>query len=238
MATNYKIYIIIIYVLLAFTAGAQVVGVPNGSQPYNTKDGNCIWLSKWSAEQVKNYYQSAKYKPEVVSELKDQTSAGYKLYFKHAGSRGWQKYQVKVSAIKTKDAIDYYKQTNPDLLMVPFIALKEQVGKSGHSIADFKKVYKQYEHLACRLYRQVPDENGVLADEMSLLLKKYSDALAVNDGNLLAMHGNEAVIPKDIRSNTEKDTWDYWLQFLQELDTIGYTTIIEYSISPTLETPF
>lgn len=238
MTANHKIYIILIFVLLAFSAAAQVVAVPEGAQPYNSKDGNCIWLTKWTAEQVKSYYEKGKYKPETVTAIKDQTSAGFKMYFKHSGSRGWQKYQIKVSGIKTKDAIDFYKQSNPELLLVPFAALRELVGSHGHTMADFKKVYKQYEHLACRLYKQIPDEKGVLADEMSMLLKKYTNALSVNDGNLLAMHGNAGMVSPSNSKQTENDTWDYWLQFLSELDAIGYMTIIEYSISPTLETPF
>lgn len=217
--------------LLTSPVKCQVAGVCENTVAYNSKATNCIWLSNLTAKEIKEQYENrTDFKPEKVLPVNEKTSEGYRLYYKHQGKRGWQKYCITVTTIKTNDCIDYYKSSNPDLLMVPFKGIKELVGKFGHTSADFKKVYKKYEHLACRVYKQVPDNKGVLNDEMTVLLQKYIEGVDNYDANLMASGDNTAVTP--VVDSTEKDTWEYWLKFLDDLDKRGFSTLIEYSTCP------
>lgn len=218
--------------LLPSPVKCQVARVCDNTVAYNSKATNCIWLSNLTAKEIKAQYESrSDYKPEKVVAVNDKTSEGYRLYYKHQGKRGWQKYCITITTIKTSDCIDYYQSSNPDLLMLPFKGIKELVGKFGHTSADFKKIYKKYEHLACRVYKQVPDNKGVLNDEMTVLLQKYIDSVGSYDSNLMAS-GDNSAIAAVTNESAGKDTWDYWLSFLEDLETRGFTTLIEYSTCP------
>jgi hypothetical protein len=205
---------------------AQIKALPN-AVPYSNKAGNCIWLTNMTTEQVKAFYLSEiNFKPEQVVPFADKTSEGCKLFYKHEGSLGWQKYSIKVTTVKIADCISYYEKHNPDLLMLPFMGLKSSVGNFDHTAADFKKIYKQYQYLPCRLYKESIDNKGNVTNEMAMLLQKYSNALSVSADNLMASGDNVAPVPM---GKLPKDNWNYWLEFLRELDTIGYITLVEYS---------
>lgn len=226
------LFLIFSGLLLTSPVKSQVAGVCENTVAFNSKATNCLWLSNLSAKEIKEQYENrSDYKPEKIVPVNEKTSEGYRLYYKHQGKRGWQKYCITVTTIKTTDCIDYYKNSNPELLMLPFMGLKELVGKFGHTSADFKKVYKKYEHLACRVYKQVPDNKGILNDEMTVLLQKYIEGVERFDSNLMASGDNSSVIPV-VDNSAKKDTWDYWLKFLDDLNTRGFHTLIEYSTCP------
>ncbi len=209
---------------------AQVPGVCADAVPYSNKPGNTIWLTNLSADQVKKHYAELSVKPEKITPVSDKTADGYRLYYCQAGSKGWQKYWIKITTVNIRNSVAFYEDYNPDLLMIPFQGLEDLVGKYGHSQSDFKKVYNKYQHLACHLYKQATDSNGNIKDEMGVLFEKYKDALAIQNQNIAAAD-NQVAITIEQNSNNS-DSWDYWLKYLDELDKCGYTTIIEYSISP------
>jgi len=180
-----------------------------------------------TADQVKAFYLSEiPYKPELITELSDKTTEGFKISYKHEGSLGWQKYSIKVSTIQLNECIAYYEKYNPDLLMLPFNGLREMVGSFGHSQADFKKVYKQYQYLSCKLYKEFIDDKGNSLNEMAMLMQKYNAALNASEEHLMASGDKSIPVPVTKQS---KDNWDYWLGFINELDRMGYITLIEYS---------
>lgn len=217
-------------IMLSLHAIAQIAQPPTDAIAYSSKPANTIFLTNMTADQVKAYYvKNFEYQPEKVTPVADKTSKGYKFYYKHQGSLGWQKYWIKITTINTNDCIAYYESFNPDMLAAPFIPLKAQIGKYNHTNNDFKKVYKQYQHLACRLYRQVPDSSGNLVDEMTVLMSRYLDNL--NHESSLMVSGGKGVVTS-IEKKDGSDTWDYWLEYLRELDKTGYVTLIEYSLAP------
>lgn len=224
--------LIILTLGLCFTtSNAQIPGVCADAVPFSSKPGNCVWLTNMSADQVKKHYTELAIKPEKVTPVSDKTADGYRLYYCQTGSKGWQKYWIKITTVNTKNSVAFYEDYNPGLLMVPFQGLKDLIGKYGHTQAEFKKVYNKYEHLACRLYKQAIDNQGNLKDEMSVLYERYEDSLSTKTQNLAAADNQVALAME--QKNTEIDSWDHWVRYLDVLDKCGYTTIIEYSISPT-----
>lgn len=223
---NLRSLIVILISIFHLPLFAQIKALPD-AVPYSNKPGNNMWLTNMTAEQVKAFYLSEiSFKPEQIIPFTDKTSEGCKLSYKHEGSLGWQKYSIKITTVKIEDCISYYDKTNPDLLMLPFMGLKSIVGTFNHTPADFKKIYKQYQYLSCRLYKESVDKKGNVTNEMAMLLQKYSNALAVSGENLLASGDKSAPVPME---KNNKDNWNYWLEFLQELDTVGYITLVEYS---------
>lgn len=204
----------------------QIKSIPQ-SVPFSNKAGNTMWLTNLTAEEVKAFYlDNIKFKPEKVVSFSEKTSNGFKMYYKHEGSLGWQKYSITVSTLDVNHCVRYYEENNPDLLLLPFAGLKSLVGSFGHSAADYKKIYRQYQYLACKLYRETTDQKGNVTNEMAFLLEKYNKAIAAANENLVA--SGDAVSPVPL-GNTKTDNWNTWLNFLKELDTLGYITLIEYS---------
>lgn len=221
-----KSLLVIMIALFHLPVSSQITAVPN-AVPYSSRPGNCMWLSNMTTEQVKDFYlNEISFKPEQIVPFSDKTSEGCKLFYRHEGSLGWQKYSIKITTVKIEDCITYYNNHNPDLLMLPFMGLKPLVGSFNHTSADFKKIYKQYQYLSCRLYKESVDKKGNTTNEMAMLLQKYRNALAVSEENLMASGEKVAPVPPE---KLLKDNWNYWIGFLEELDTIGYITLIEYS---------
>lgn len=227
-----KVFLLLILGVLHFTdVKAQVVGVFPDAVPLNENPGNCIWLSNQTADQIKAHYlQNSLFKPEKVVAIADKTSKGFRIYYRHQGSLGWQKYWIKVTTINTKECISYYEDFNPDFLTAPFKGLKSIVGTFGHTPSDYKKIYKQYQHVACRLYEQTADDKGYITDEMAMLLTKYTKESDVQELNLIASEGKGFTAPAQTEATT--DNWNLWVSFLEELDKKGYVTLIEYSTCP------
>ncbi|HLN53551.1 MAG TPA: hypothetical protein VK212_07560 [Lentimicrobium sp.] len=225
-----KSLVILILGLYNTPLNAQIPGVCADAVPFSNKSGNCVWLTNMSSDQVKKHYTELGIKPEKVTPVSDKTADGYRLYYCQPGSKGWQKYWIKITTVNTKNSVEFYEDYNPGLLMVPFQGLKSLVGKFGHTQADFKRVYNKYQHLACRLYRQASDNQGNLKDEMSVLYERYEDSLSMKNQNL-ASADNQVVIAME-QNSSEFDSWDHWVSYLELLDKCGYVTIIEYSISP------
>lgn len=228
-----KSFLILCIIMLQLPlVNAQIVGLCPDVVPFSSQPGNCIWLTNQAAEQIKTFYLSrADYKPEKVVPLADKTSKGYRLYYRHQGSLGWQKYSIKITTINLDNCVAYYKDSNPDILDIPFEGLRAQVDIYDHSLSDFKKVFRQYQHLACKLYRVSVDDKGYTINEMDNLLKQYNDGLSTDGQDLMASDGTTAVSPSPTET-VKKDSWDYWLRFLEELDSKGYITLIEYSTCP------
>lgn len=221
-----NILIILLSFLFSLNVSAQIQTMSE-SVPYSTRPGNTMWLTNLTSEQVRDFYlDKIPFKPEKIVPLNEKTAKGYKLYYKHQGSLGWQKYSISVTTLDIKNCICYYEDTNPDLLMLPFTGLKSMIGSFNHTPADFKKIYKQYQHLACRLYRESIDSKGNVSNEMATLLQKYMTAATVSEENLVASGDMSTPVPQE---KIKKDNWNYWLGFLQELDNMGYITLIEYS---------
>lgn len=228
----FRSLLILIVLSLSFycKVEAQFAGLCENSFPLNNKSGNCIWLTNLTADQIKDQYLNrTDFKPEKIIPINEKTTEGYRLYYRHMGKLGWQKYWIRITTIRTGNTVSYYEENNPELLMQPFRGFKPLIGNYGHTTADFKKIYKQYQHLACRMYRQIPDNKGNLSDEMTMLLQKYLDATI--EENLIASDNKDIAISTE-QSTPVKDNWDYWIQFLQELETRGFISLIEYSTCP------
>jgi hypothetical protein len=105
-----KLFLFLILGILQFTdIKAQIVGVFPDAVALNENPGNCIWLSNQSADQIKvHYLQNSKFKPEKVVAVADKTSKGYRMYYKHQGSMGWQKYWIKIALVIMKTTIQTY----------------------------------------------------------------------------------------------------------------------------------
>ncbi len=226
-----KSLVILALGLFYIGSNAQIPVVCANAVPFSNKPGNSVWLTNMNADQVKKYYAELSIKPEKITPISDKTSDGYRLYYCQPGSKGWQKYWIKITTVNTKNSISFYENYNPELLMVPFQGLKELVGKFGHTQADFRKIYNKYEYLACRLYKQAIDNQGNFKDEMAVLFEKYEDSLRSNYQNLTAANNQVPIVAEE--DGKEIDSWDHWVKYLEALDKCGYTTIIEYSITPT-----
>jgi len=232
MKVTKSFLILCIIIMQLPLVNAQIVGLSPDAVAFSSQPGNCMWLTNQTADQIKAYYLSnAEYKPEKIVPLADNTSKGFRLYYRHQGSLGWQKYSIKITTINLDKCVEYYKDSNPDILDIPFEGLRAEVDTYDHSLSDFKKIFKQYQYLACKLYRVSLDDKGYTMNEMDVLLKKYNDGLSIEGQNLMASDGTAAVSPSSTE-NVKKDNWDYWVRFLEELDSKGYTTLIEYSTCP------
>ncbi len=212
------------------TLYAQVPGVCADVVPYSNKPGNTIWLTNLSSDQVKKHYAGLAVKPEKITPVSDKTADGFRLYYCQPGSKGWQKFWIKITTVNVRNSVAFYEDYNPRLLLVPFQGLEELIGKFDHTQAEFKRVYNKYQHLGCHLYKQAMDSKGNYKDEMTVLYEKYKDALATENQNIAAADNQVALSIEQNKNN--QDSWNHWLKYLEELDQCGYITIIEYSIPP------
>lgn len=210
---------------------SQVKVVDNSAIPYCDNADNCMWLSNLSAEEVLSLYLSkSDSKPIKVNDLKESTSYGYQLNFKKDNLQNVQKFSIKITTLRENECLDFYEKHNPEVLRVIFNDLKDQVGKNGHTYSDYKKIYHQYKHLGCRLYKQIEDAEGNLTDEMSYLLKQYQNSERKDQDNYLATTGLSDFGLSKKKLSTDK--WNYWINFLKDLETRGYITLIEYNTAP------
>jgi hypothetical protein len=220
------IAILLLIFLSCFTNGQTPVS-NNAAVPYSSESDN-MWLSNnTAADVVSHFLSNEKVNILKISPFKDFNTSGYQIIYTTAVDNKPQKFSVKVTSVNVNECVSYYEKNNPEFLQVIFQELRDLVGYDGFTMNDYKKVYNQYKHLGCKLYRKVKDEDGTLTDEMSLLLNQYRDLYNRNNDSSLASVGQKAIINSS--NSIENNKQNYWINFLNELSSKGYITLIEYN---------
>jgi len=194
-----------------------------------------FYLTNKDASVVKAFFTSpGQYQPEEVVAVDDGYYHGFRLCYNSPDCAGretparW----IQVVTINTRESIGWFEKSNPEFLMIPFLGIKDIVGRDGHSKSDFREVFKQYKHLACRLYQQ--SDEAVGENALSAVLHAYNTRIGLQTDQLLAS-GNDGVFPRP--GSNQADYWDLWIQCLEEIDQAGYITLIEYSDDPSFWGP-
>ncbi|MFH1120606.1 MAG: hypothetical protein V1775_12355 [Bacteroidota bacterium] len=200
--------------------------------PYNLKSPENIYLTNQDAEAVKTFYtQSGRVQPDRIVRVEEGYYHGYRLCYNISNCNGrelparW----IQVVTVDIPECIEWFEEHNPELLMAPFVGLRELTGKYGSSKTDFFNLYDQYKFLACRLYRQSEDHEGEDTNELALVIHRFTDKISLETSQMLAS-GGEGVMLKP--GNSNQNEWDLWMQCFGELEVIGYSSLIEYSDPP------
>jgi len=191
-----------------------------------------LFLSNRTASDVKDFFvQAAGDKPVKVIPISDGYNAGYRICYSTGNCRipGKNDQWVQVYTVNTAECIRYYESENPDVLMAPFSQIRDLTTSSGHTKAEFNKVYNHYKHLSCRMYRQTGIESGGPLNEMTQLVEQYKSKVQSGSSMMLASEGEGVLMrPVDIR----QFNWNLWLKCFDEIEQSGYKTLIEYSQPP------
>lgn len=226
--------LIILPALLTFTVKAQSARVEPfvDAVPYSLKTPSGLFLTNQDATFVKDFFTAqSSDRPDKIVVIDEGYYHGYRLCYnktdsnEHQSAASW----IQVLTIDEKECIAWFEKTNPELLMVPFRGMKELACKRKHAKAAFREVYNRYKELSCRLYRQTEDSKGEQANELSLVLEKYADRINRQTDQMIASYSNESLT---LPMNDHEYKWSLWLQCLEEIDVIGYITLIEYSEVP------
>lgn len=226
--------LIILSALLTLTVKAQSARVEPfvDAVPYSLKTQSGLFLTNQEAAFVKDFFtaQSAA-RPDKIVAVDEGYYHGYRLCYSktdcnnHQSVASW----IQVLTIDEKECIAWFEKTNPELLMVPFLGLKELAGRHKQAKAEFREVYNRYKKLSCRLYRQSEDSKGEEANELSLVLAKYSDRINLQTDQIFA---SNSYAPLTLPMSDNENSWSLWMQCLEEIDVVGYITLIEYSEIP------
>ncbi len=222
--------LIIILALSTFQIKAQPVRVEPFADavPYSMKSTSNIYFTNQEAGVVKSFFENQEViKPERIVRVDDGYYHGFRLCYTNNDCPDPERMSswIQVMTINTEECIRWFEENNPEFLMMPFTSMKETVGKNRQSQADFNQIFSQYKHLACRLYRLSEAPEGNESDELSLVLDKYSERIGNQTGQMLASGDmNIYVHPRDNNAFNH----NLWLQCLEELELVGYITLIEY----------
>jgi len=199
--------------------------------PYSIHNASNLYLTNQDAAEVKTFYTAAnRLQPYKILAVDEGYYHGYRLCYKSADSENQEMADewIQVVTVNLQECVDWYEKTNPEFLMVPFAGIVSIVGNKGHSRADFRKVYTHYKHLACELYQQSQDP-GDETNVLSMVLHTYNTKISLQTNQMLASGDYDVIVTPG--SNRE-DYWDLWMQCLEDIDDVGYTTLIEYSQAP------
>lgn len=203
--------------------------------PYRIKSPTSLFLTNQEAEAVKNYFgQPEHIQPEKVEILDEGFYHGYRLCYNQANciNKESRSAWIKIYTINTNECIKWYEDVNPEFLMVPFQNIKEIPENKNGNKDNFTKAFDRYKYLSCRLYRQSKDSEGETESELSLVLNKYYTKINTQSGQML-VSGARDVYSHPVSSL--EYNWNLWMQCLEEIDDVGYITLIEYSEIPTSE---
>ncbi|MHC1777382.1 MAG: hypothetical protein AB9834_18415 [Lentimicrobium sp.] len=222
--------LIIILALSAFQTKAQPVRVEPFADavPYSMKSSSNIYFTNQEAAVVKVFFENQSViKPEKIIRVDDGYYHGFRICYTDSDCPDGERMSswVQVMSINTEECIRWFEKHNPEFLMMPFTGMKETFGKNRQSQNAFNKKFNQYKYLACRLYRLSEAPEGEESDELSLVLNKYSERIGNQTGQMLASGDmNIYVNPRDNNSYNQ----NLWLQCFEELELVGYITLIEY----------
>jgi hypothetical protein len=220
--------------LLTLTLKAQSARVEPfvDAVPYSLKTPSGLFLTNQDAASVKDFFNSqTSIRPEKIIAVDEGYYHGYRLCYNkancmdHQSAAAW----IQVLTIDEKECIAWFEKKNPELLMVPFLGMKELAGRHKQTKEEFREVYNHYKKLSCRLYRQSEDSKGEEANELSLVLEKYSNRINRQTDQMFASNSNESLT---LPMSDNEYSWSLWLQCLEELEVVGYVTLIEYSEFP------
>lgn len=226
--------LIILSALITLTVKAQPVRVEPfvDAVPYSLKTPSGLFLTNKDAATVKDFFNAQTLvRPDNIIAIDEGYYHGYRLCYNksdctdHQSEDSW----IQVLTIDEKECIAWFEKQNPELLMVPFLGMKELAGRQKQAKAEFREVYKQYKMLSCRLYRQSEDASGEETNELALVLEKYSDRINRQTDQMFASNSNESLT---LPMSDYEYSWSLWLQCLEEIDVVGYVTLIEYSEAP------
>ena len=226
--------IILLFVVSNFSFGQTAVYEPFADAiPFRINSPTTFFLTNQDAEAVKAFFEQPEFiQPEKIECLSNGYYSGYRLCYNRAACEN-QKVRsewIQVYTINTDECIRWYEDNNPDFLMVPFQNIRSITDKRNNKKESFTDIFNQYKHLACQLYRQSKDSDGQDESELSLVLQKYYSKINYQTGQML-VSGDKDVFSQPL-SNADYN-WNLWMQCLEEIDVVGYTTLIEYSDIPT-----
>lgn len=228
-----SILIILLALAVSFTkAQSERVEPFVDAVPYSINNPSNIYLTNQDASAVKDFFTEAgQLQPAKIVRVDDGYYHGYRLCYNSTdcASRETPARWIQVVTIDTRESIGWFEKYNPDLLMVPFSGMESIIGRNGHSKSDFRNVYNQYKHLACRLYQQTEDTEAPYSNKLAMVLYRYHTKISLQTDQMLAS-GDDGVLLKPVKNQT--DYWELWMQCLGEIDQAGYITLIEYSDHP------
>lgn len=213
-------------------AQPEGVGPFDDAVPYSLKSPSNIYLTNRDAEAVKAFFTRAgKVQPDRIVPVDEGYYHGYRLCYSTEACTGrdlparW----IQVVTIDAAECLAWYEKHNPELLMAPFAGLQALSEKSRQDDKGFGRVYDRYKHLACRLYRQSEDHEGMMVNELALVISSYSGKIEMETNMMLASGGEGVML---VPGNSDRNEWELWMQCLEEIELVGYTTLIEYSDAP------
>lgn len=226
--------LIILSALLTLTVKAQSARVEPfvDAVPYSLKTPSGLFLTNQDASLVKDFFNAqSTVRPDRIIAVDEGYYHGYRIFYNetncndHQSAASW----IQVLTIDEKECIAWFEKTNPEFLMVPFLGMKELAGNHKQAKAQFGEVYNRYKKLSCRLYRQSEDTKGEEANELALVLDKYADRINQQTDQVFASNSNESLT---LPMSDHEYSWSLWLQCLEEIEVVGYSTLIEYSEVP------
>jgi hypothetical protein len=225
---------IILLALSAFYSKAQPARVEPFADavPYSMKSASNVYFTNQDAASVKAFFEEQTgVMPEKIIRVDEGYYHGFRICYSNSICTDADKISswIQVLTINTEECFEWFEQTNPEFLMIPFVGIKETARKNRQLQDDFNKIYDQYKYLACRLYRLSEGSDGQESDELSLVLQKYSERVNNQTDQMLASGDNNSYVKP---RNAGSDQQNLWVQCLEELSLVGYITLIEYSDPP------
>lgn len=194
--------------------------------PYSLKAPTNLYLTNQDTEMVKTFFlQPGHPQPEKIMKVDEGYYHGYRLYYINTEGDN-REHWIQVVTINTGECIDWLEKHNLESLWLPFQGIKELTGKFNHTEEDYASVFYQYKHLACRLYRLTEDKHGTDVNELSLILEKYTEKIDAETNQMLAS-GEDGLLMRPVNAN--ENEWSQWIQCFEEIEVVGYITLIEYS---------
>jgi hypothetical protein len=224
----------ILFVLLSISIAikAQLNGFDPfyDAVPYSVKEFNTSFLTNQSAETVKSFFENQKTsKPIRVLKIDQGYHHGYRIYYQYTTNPEGPEQWIQIFTTDVSECLERLEKTNNELLEAPFLGLKFASKKYDFSDTEVAEVIHQYKHLACMYYQQTFNSRDQIVNEMYLVFQKYNSKLSDETGQMLVSMEDGLII----RPVSSRDySWNLWMQCLEEVNQIGYKTLIEYSEPP------
>ena len=224
----------ILFVLLSISIAikAQLNGFDPfyDAVPYSVKEFNTSFLTNQSAETVKSFFENQKTcKPIRTLKIDQGYHHGYRIYYQNKANPEGPEQWIQIFTTDVSECLERLEKTNNELLEAPFLGLKFASKKYDFSDTEVAEVIHQYKHLACMYYQQTFNSRDQIVNEMYLVFQKYNSKLSDETGQMLVSMEDGLII----RPVSSRDySWNLWMQCLEEVNQIGYKTLIEYSEPP------